>query len=170
MNAENARPRIADIIRESGKMGPDASPTSQSELASIAAAISGGSAGAFLASEAVTDELAKRFPKLATTAAVERDGDAGYATAARALVLALQSCGFNIVAAFDTEGGSVLEVKKPLSLLAPAFSVIVAVSDRGATTHFRSQAQHTGMDWGQNAKLLNQLFDKTNEYLQLFKS
>ena len=171
MGSEAPRARIADIIRDSGKMGTDAPGISQSQFAAIASAIGGGaSAGTFYASQAISDELAKRFPKLSATGAVERDLAAPYDTAGRALILALQACGITIDAAFDTESGAMLELKKPMSLTAPPFTVVLAILDCGAATHVKGQSQHTGFDWGQNAKLLNQLFDKTNEYLNLFKS
>ena len=86
------------------------------------------------------------------------------------MILALQACGLNLTAAFDTESGAALEVKKPMSLLAPGFTLAITLTDRGSVTHVSGQAQHTGLDWGQNAKLLNGLFDKTDEYLTRFKS
>jgi hypothetical protein len=165
------RPRIADIIRDSGKMGADQPGPSQDQLAAIAGAIGGGaSAGTVLASEQLANELAQRFPRLSTNATVERDFEAAYATAGRALILALQANNHTLSAAFDTASGAILEVKKPLSLLAPPFTVTITMTDLGATTRLAAIAQHTGMDWGQNAKLLSQLFDKTNEYLSLFKT
>jgi hypothetical protein len=171
VNSEAPRARIADIIRTSGKMGADTPGVSNDQLSAIASAIgTGASAGTVLASEAITDELAKRFPKLAPTATVERDFDAAYEQAGRALILALQACSMNVSAAFDTGSGAMLEVKKPMSLTAPPYSITIAITDRGASTHFSAQAQHTGMDWGQNAKLLGGLFDKTDDYLKLFKS
>jgi hypothetical protein len=170
VNSQAPRARIADIIRESGKLGADQPGVSQSQLDAVAAVLSGASAGTVFASEAITGELAKRFPKLSPCATVERDVDASYEPAGRALILALQSCGLNLSAAFDTESGAILEAKKPMSLTAAAFTVTIAIVDSGAVTHLRGQAQHTGMDWGQNAKLLNQLFDKTSDYLNLFKS
>lgn len=171
MNAEAPRARIADIIRDSGKMGGDQPGVSQDQLAAIASVMGGGaSAGTVFASEAIADELAKRFPQLAPSAAVERDVDAPYEKAGRALVLALQACGLNITAAFDTESGAMLEVKKPMSLMAVPFSVTIAIVDRGATTHLTGQAQHTGVDFGRNVKLLTELFDKTNDYLKLMSS
>ncbi len=170
-SADAPRVRISDIIRNSGKMGTDTPGMSPEQLASMAAAISGTPAAAVLASQELSDELAKRFPKLSPTSALERDFEAPYEMAGRALVLALQACGFVLGAAFDTGSGAMLEVKKPMSLLAVPFTVTVTIVDRGATTHFSGQAQHTGVDWGgKNAKLLNQLFDKTNDYLKLFRS
>ncbi len=169
-DANSQRPRIADIIRESGKMGGDAGGASQDQLAAFAAAISGAPAGTVLASEAIANELAQRFPKLASKASVERDTDAAYETAGRALILALQACGYTLSAAFDTSSGAVLETKKPMSLLAGPFVVVITITDGGTQTHLAGTAQHTGVDWGQNAKLLNALFDKTNEYLTLFRS
>jgi hypothetical protein len=169
VSSETPRARIADIIASSGKMGADRAGA-ESQVAAMAAAISGVPSGTFLASEEITDALAKRFPKLEAKGSVERDVDAPYETAGRALILALQSCGLSIGAAFDTESGAVLEVKKPMTLLAPSFALTIAVADRGATTHLTAQAQHAGMDWGQNSKLLAQLFDTTDGYLKLFKS
>jgi hypothetical protein len=164
------RPRIADIIRDSGKMGGDQSGPSQDQLAAIAAAIGGASAGTVLASEQLASELAKRFPRLSSGAALERDLDAAYETTGRALILALQACGLTLSAAFDTASGAILELKKAMSLLAPQFTVTIAITEHNMSTHLAARAQHTGMDWGQNAKLLNQLFDKTSEYLSLFKT
>ncbi len=164
------RERIAHIIRDSGAISGAAPSPSPDQLAALAAAIAGASAGSVLASEQIANELAKRFPRLSTNAAVERSFDAPYATVGRALILALQACNHILSAAFDTATGAIIEVKKPMSLLAPAFTVAIAVTDQGSTTHVAAQAQHTGMDWGQNAKLLNQLFDKVAEYLGLFKS
>ncbi len=63
-----------------------------------------------------------------------------------------------------------LELKKPMALLSPAFTLEVSLSDRGDVTHASGQAQHTELYWGQNAKLLHQLFDKPNEYLARFKA
>jgi hypothetical protein len=167
---QSPRARIADIIRDSGKVGNDQPGPSQDQLAAFTAVISGASAGTVLASEALVDELAKRFPRLSTSAVVERDFDAPYETAGRAFILALQAGDFILNAAFDTASGAMLEVKKPMSLLAVAYTVTATINDGGATTHLKAQATHTGMDLGQNAKLLNQLFDKTNEYLTLFKA
>jgi|SRR5579883_1324494 len=164
------RPPIAEIIRDSGKMGADASGASKDQLASMAAAITGASAGTFLASQALSDEIAKRFSRLSTKAMLERDFAAPYDAVGRALILALQSCGHVLNAAFDTATGAVLETRKPMSLLAPAFVVTIAVTDNGATTHAAAQAQHTGLDWGQNAKVAAEVFDKTGDYLDLFKS
>jgi len=169
MASETPRARIADIIRDSGKMGGD-QPGVSDQIAAFATGISGAPAGTIFASEQLSDALAKRFPKLAASASVERDADAPYETAGRALILALQACGLNLTAAFDTESGAMLEVKKPMSLLAPPFTISITIAERGATTHFSGQSQHTGADWGRNAKLLNELFDKTNDYLKLFKS
>jgi serine/threonine protein phosphatase PrpC len=161
---------IADIIRDSGKMGADQAAPSQDQLAAIAGAIGGASAGTVLASEQLANELAQRFPRLSTNAAVERDFEALYATAGRALILALRANNHALSAAFDTASGAILEVKKPMSLLAPPFTVTITMTDLGATTRLAAIAQHTGLDWGQNAKLLSQLFDKTNEYLSLFST
>ena len=169
-SAEPPRARIADIIRESGKMGNAATGVTPDQIAAFAATIGGASAGAFLASESLADELAKRFSRLATNAALERELDAPYETAGRALILALQACNHVLNAAFDTASGAILETKKPMSLLAPAFTVTIAITDNGATTHLNAQAQHTGMNWGQNQKVLNELFTKTDDYLTLFKS
>lgn len=171
MNAEASRARIADIIRNSGKMGGDAAGVTNDQLSAIAAAMGAGvSAGTVYASEALTNELAKRFPQLASSAAVERDADAPYEKAGRALILAVQACGLNVAAAFDTESGAMLEVKKPMSLLAPPFSIAITMLDHGTVTHFTGQATHTGVDFGRNAKLLAELFDKTNDYLKLMSS
>lgn len=139
-------------------------------MAALAAAMSGASAGTVLATEELADELAKRFTGLSTKAVVERDFEASYETTARALILALQRCKHTLNAAFDTTTGAVLEAKKPVALLTGEFKMTIAITDRGAVTHLSGQAGHIGMDWGQNAKLLNELFDKTNEYLALFKS
>jgi hypothetical protein len=171
VNPETPRARIADIIRASGKMGTDQAGASPEQLAALASVIGGGASGATIQlSEALSEEVAKRFPKFASSSSVERDADAPYETAGRALILALQACGLSLAAAFDTESGAALEVKKPMSLLAPGFTLAISLTDRGAVTHLSGQAQHTGLDWGQNAKLLNGLFDKTNEYLARFES
>jgi hypothetical protein len=169
VSSETPRARIAGIIAGSGKMGAD-NAGAESQVAAMAAAISGVPSGTFLASEQLTDALAKRFPKLAAKAAVEHDLDAPYETAGRALILALRACGLTIGAAFDTESGAVLEVKRPMTLLAPSFTLTIAIADRGETTHLTAQVQHAGIDWGQNAKLLAQLFDTADGYLKLFKS
>jgi hypothetical protein len=165
-----ARPRIADIIRDSGKMGTDQPGASQEQLAAIAAVISGGSAATFAASETIVDELAKRFNRLSTNAGVERDLDAPYETAGRALILALQARNAILNSAFDTASGAIIEASQPMSLFAPKFTIAIAIADHGATTHISAQTQHIGIDFGQNAKLLDALFDATNDYLKLFKS
>jgi hypothetical protein len=175
VNSGTPRARIADIIRDSGKMGGDAPGASPEQLAAAASALSGlaggVSPGTFAAAEAIDEALAKRFSALSPTATVERDVEAPYESAGRALILALQACGFNVAAAFDTDSGAVLEANKPLSVASVAFAVTLAITDRGATTHLNGKAQHIGVDWGgQNVKLLNALFDKTNDYLKLFKS
>ncbi len=172
MTAEQPpRPRIADIIRESGKMGADQSGPSQDQLAAVVGAITSTPAGVFLASQALTDELAKRFQKLSPSASIEHDFDAPYDVAGRALVLALYAGSNALSAAFDTATGAILEVKKPLSLTSVAFTLTIAVADRGATTHVTIQTQHVGVDWGgQNVKVANELVAKTTEYLDLFKS
>ncbi|HEY5425284.1 MAG TPA: hypothetical protein VIJ77_01940 [Candidatus Tumulicola sp.] len=164
------RARIADIIRDSGRMGAEQSGPTQDQVAAIAATISGASAGTLLASEALAEELAKRFRGLSTNAVADSDFDASYETTGRALILALARCGYNIAAAFDSASGAILEAKKAISLLAPAFTMTLSITDCGATTNIKAQAQHTGFDWGQNAKLVNELFAKTNEYLSLFKT
>jgi hypothetical protein len=170
VNPEVPRARIADIIRASGKMGADQAGASPEQLAALSAALGGASAATIQVSEALSDELAKRFPKFASSSSVERDFAIPYETAGRALILALQACGINLTAAFDTESGAALEVKKPMALLAPAFTLTITLADRGNVTHVSGQAEHTGLDWGQNAKLLNQLFDATNEYVARFKA
>lgn len=152
-------------------MGSDRPGTPPDQIAAAAAAVSGATAGTFLASQALTEALAKRFPGLAPTGTAERDFDGSYETVGRALVLALQAGGEAVNAAFDTASGAILEVKKPMTLTSPAFTMTIALTDNGATTRLSARAQHTGVDWGgQNAKILNALFDKTSEYLSLFKS
>ena len=147
MNPETPRARIADIIRASGKMGTDQAGASPEQLAALASVIGGGASGATIQlSEALSEEVAKRFPKFASSGSVERDADAPYETAGRALILALQACGLNLTAAFDTESGAALEVKKPMSLLAPGFTLAITLTDRGSVTHVSGQAQHTGLD------------------------
>src|SRR5581483_3105904 len=102
---------------------------------------------------------------------VERDLEAGYETAGRALVLAMAACGYVFNAAFDTASGAILEAKKPMSLLSTAFTVSIAVVDRGATTHLTIAIRHVGVDWGNlNAKTIDELLTKTNDYLKLFAS
>jgi hypothetical protein len=165
---QKPRPRIADIIRDSGKMGTDHSASS-GDLAAAVSAISGTPAGVLTVSEALGDELAKRFPRLSAKAGTAYDLDAPYETSGRALILALQACGHAISAAFDTASGAIIETKKPLSLLSSAFTMALALTDRGETSHLEGQAQHVGVDWGQNKKLLNELVAKTNDYLKLFK-
>jgi|GEM_PF-5350091 len=167
---ETPRARIADIIRESGKMGNAATGVSPDQVAAFAAAISGAPAAALAASESLADELGKRFSRLSSNAILERELDAPYETAGRALILALQACDHVLNAAFDTASGAILETKKPMSFFAPAFTVTVAITDKGATTHLSAQVQHMGMNWGQNEKVLSELFDKTSDYLKLFKS
>lgn len=152
-------------------MGTDQAGASPEQLAALASVIGGGASGATVQlSEALSEEVAKRFPKFASSSSVVRDFAANYETAGRALILALQASGLNLTAAFDTESGAALEVKKPMSLLAPGFTLAITLTDRGSVTHLAGHAQHTGLDWGQNAKLLNQLFDETAEYLRRFKS
>jgi hypothetical protein len=151
-------------------MGNDPTGLSQGEFATIASAMTGTASGAALASEALAEELGKRFTRLSTNAEMERDFEAGYDTAGKALILALRACSHSLNAAFDTESGAIIESKKPMSILSPPFTVTIAIGDQGTTTHVRAQVQHTGMDWGQNKKVLNELFDKTQSYLSLFKS
>jgi hypothetical protein len=170
VNPETPRARIADIIRASGAMGGDRAGASPEQLAALASAIGGTSGATLQLSEALSEEVAKRFPKFASSSSAERDFAAPYETAGRAAILALQACALNVTAAFDTESGAALEVKKPMSLLVPAFTLAITLTDRGDVTHVSGQAQHTGLDWGQNAKLLNQFFDKTNEYLARFET
>lgn len=166
---EPPRPPISEIIRDSGKISSDPTGASNDQLASMAAAVTGASAGTFLVSQALSDELAKRFRRLSTKATAERDVPAPYGTAGRALILALQACGHILNAAFDTATGAILQTRKPMSLLSPPFSVTIAMADNGASTHLSAEAQHTGLDWGQNAKVAAELFDKTDEYLKLFE-
>jgi hypothetical protein len=170
VNSQTPRARIADIIRTSGAMGGPQTGATSEQVASAAAAIGGAPAAAVQLGEALSEELAKRFPKLAPSSSVRRDFAASYETAGRALILALQACGLNLTAAFDTESGAVLEVKKPMSLVAPAFSLALTIVEGNGATTVGGQAQHTGLDFGQNAKLLDQLLDKTNEYLVRFES
>jgi hypothetical protein len=165
---QKPRPRIADIIRDSGKMGTDQPTASQGELAAAVSAVSGTPAGVLMVSETLADELAKRFRGLSAKADIESDLDAPYATSGRALILALQACNHTLSAAFDTASGAILQTKKPLSLLSSAFTLTIAMADRDATTHLTSHVEHIGMDWGQNKKILDELLAKTNEYLNLF--
>jgi hypothetical protein len=163
------RPRIADIIKGSGKMAPDEPGAAPSQLAAMAAAIAGGSADMILASQALAEAMSTRF-HLSTQAAVERDFPSPYETTARALILALQACKYVLSAAFDTASGSMVEAKKPLTLTSGAFTLTIAIVDRDSTTHFAGHAEHIGVDWGLNERTLNELFAKTEEYLALFKS
>jgi hypothetical protein len=164
------RARIADIIRDSGKMGSDQPATSQSDLVAAVSAVSGTPAGVLTVSQALGDELAKRFPSLSAKADAEYDLAADYETSGRALILALQACNYVVSAAFDTASGAVLETKKPLSLLSVAFTVTIAIADRGASTHLSAHVEHVGLNWGQNEKLLKELIGKTDEYLKLFQA
>ena len=88
----------------------------------------------------------------------------------RALILALRACDHVLNAAFDTASGAIIEAKKPMSLLAPAFTMTIAIADRGAATHVSVQTEHAGMNWGQNEKLTNELLAKTGEYLGRFET
>lgn len=165
------RARIADIIRDSGKMAASDSSASPDKIAAVAAVLTGTPAGVFAASESISDALAARFRKLSASATVERDVEAAYETAGRALVLAMAACGYVFNAAFDTASGAILEAKKPMSLLSAAFTVSVAMVDRGATTHLTVVVQHLGVDWGNlNAKTVDELLSKTTDYLKLFAS
>ncbi|MGA8532597.1 MAG: hypothetical protein WB615_00650, partial [Candidatus Tumulicola sp.] len=88
----SARARIADIIRDSGKLGAEQPSSSQSDLAAAVGALSNTPAGVLLASEAISDALAKRFHGLSASADIDCDLAAPYETSGRALVLALQAC------------------------------------------------------------------------------
>jgi hypothetical protein len=169
-DSQPPRARIADIIRDSGRMAGSDSSVSPDKLAAIAAVLTGTPAGVFTASESISDELAQRFRKLSASATVENDVEAAYELTGRALVLALAACSYEQSAAFDTASGAMLEAKKPMSLLSAAVTVSIAVLDRGATTHLTIAVQHVGLDWGVNAKAVNELLTKTNDYLKLFAS
>ena len=149
-------------------MGTDQPSASTADLAAAVSAVSGTPAGVLTVSQALGDELAKRFPRLSAKADAEYDLDAGYATSGRALILALQACSYVVGAAFDTETGAVLETKKPLSLLSPAFTLTLTITDRGTTTRLTGHVEHVGLNWGQNEKRLSELVAKTNDYLRLF--
>ncbi|MGB8521297.1 MAG: hypothetical protein WCD38_14145 [Candidatus Tumulicola sp.] len=165
------RARIADIIRDSGRMAGADSSISPDKIAAVASVLTGTPAGVIAASESISDELAARFRKLSASATVERDIEAGYETAGHALVLAMAACGYVLTAAFDTASGAILEAKKPMSLLSTAFTVSIAMVDRGATTHLTVAIQHVGVDWGNlNAKTIEELLMKTAGYLKLFAS
>lgn len=165
------RARIADIIRDSGRMAGADSSISADKIAAVASVLTGTPAGVLAASESISDELAARFRKLSASATVERDLDAAYETAGRALVLAMASLSYVLNAAFDTASGAIVEAKKPMSLLSTSFAVSIAMVDRGATTHLAIAVQHLGVDWGNlNAKTANELLTKTNDYLKLFAS
>ena len=169
-DSQPPRARIADIIRESGRIA-GADTVSPDKMAAVASVLTGAPAGVFAASESISDELATRFRKLSASATVERDLEAGYETTGRALVLAMAACGYVFNAAFDTASGAILEAKKPMSLLSTAFTVSIAVVDRGATTHLTIAIRHVGVDWGNlNAKTIDELLTKTNDYLKLFAS
>jgi hypothetical protein len=170
-DAQPPRARIADIIRDSGRMAGSDSTVSPDKLAAVAAVLTGTPAGVFSASESISDELAHRFAKLSASATVEHDVEAAYETTGRALVLAMAACGYVLSAAFDTASGAVVEAKKPMSLLSAAFAISIAMLDRGATTtHLTIAVQHVGIDWGLNQKTVNELLTKTNDYLKLFAS
>ena len=169
-DSQPPRARIADIIRDSGKMTGSDSSVSPDRLAAVAAVLTGTPAGVFTASESIQDELGQRFPKLSASATIDHDVDAAYETAGRALVLAMAACNYVLSAAFDTASGAILEAKKPMSLLSGAFTVSIAMVDRGATTHLTVAVQHIGMDWGLNQKTVSELLSKTNDYLKLFAS
>ncbi len=165
------RARIADIIRDSGRMAGADSPISPDKIAAVASVLTGTPAGVIAASESISDELAARFRKLSASATVERDIQAGYETTGHALVLAMAACGYVFSAAFDTASGAILEAKKPMSLLSTAFTVCIAMVDRGAATHLTVAIKHVGVDWGNlNAKTISELLTKTTDYLKLFAS
>jgi hypothetical protein len=104
MTDSNATPpqraRIADIIRESGKMGQGASG-SQADIGAALGSLLGQPAGMVAVSQALAESLSSRF-NLSSAQAVETDIQAPYETAGRALILACQACGLNVSAAFDT--------------------------------------------------------------------
>jgi hypothetical protein len=162
------RARIADIIRDSGKMAQGA-PGSQADIGSALSSLFGQPAGMVTVSQALAESLSSRF-NLSSGQSVESDVDAPYETAGRALILALQACGLNVSAAFDTASGAILETKRAMQLFSNPITLTVTITDRGAATHLAGHADHIGMDWGQNKKILAQLFAKTNEYLALFRS
>jgi hypothetical protein len=172
MTDSNATPpqraRIADIIRDSGKM-PDAASGSQGDIGSALSSLFGQPAGALAVSQALAESLSTRF-NLSSGQSIETDIEAPYETAGRALILALQACGLTVSAAFDTASGAMLEAKRAMQLFSNPITLTVALADRETTTHLTTHVDHMGMDWGQNKKLLAQLFAKTNEYLALFRS
>ncbi len=169
-DSQPPRARIADIIRDSGRMAGSDSDVSPDKLAAVAALLTGTPAGIFTASESIQDELAQRFHKLSASATIERDVEAAYETTGRALVLAMAACNYVLSAAFDTSSGAIVEAKKPMSLLSGAFTVSIAMLDRGVTTHLTIAVQHIGMDWGLNQKTVNELLTKTTDYIKLFAS
>jgi hypothetical protein len=63
-----------------------------------------------------------------------------------------------------------LETKRAMQLFSNPITLTITLVDDGATTHVAGKADHIGMDWGQNKKILAQLFAKTNDYLALFRT
>jgi hypothetical protein len=162
------RARIADIIRDSGKMAQDA-PASQSDIGSALGSLFGQPAGMVAVSQALAEALSTRF-NLSSGQSIETELEAPYETAGRALILALQACGLTVGAAFDTDSGAMLEAKRSMQLFSNPIALTIVLTDRGTATHLTGKADHIGMDWGQNKRILAQLFAKTNEYLSLFRS
>jgi hypothetical protein len=162
------RARIADIIRDSGKM-PDAASGSQGDIGSALSSLLGQPAGMLTVSQALAESLSARL-RLSAGESIETDIEAPYETAGRALILALQACGLTVSAAFDTASGAMVEAKRAMQLFSNPITITIALLDRGTAAHLSVRADHMGMDWGQNKKLLAQLVAKTNEYLALFRS
>ncbi|HEY1428662.1 MAG TPA: hypothetical protein VGF18_03755 [Candidatus Tumulicola sp.] len=162
------RARIADIIRDSGKMG-DGNASSQGDIGAALGSLLGQPAGLMTVSQSLAESLSSRF-NWKSGDAIETDLQAPYETAGRALILALQKCGLVVSSAFDTASGAILECKRAMQLFSNPITLTLALVDRDATTHLAANADHMGLDWGQNKKLLAQLFAKTNEYLALFRS
>jgi hypothetical protein len=161
------RKRIADIIRESGKMGDGAA--SQGDIGAALGSLLGQPAALASVSQALAESLSSRF-NLKSGGSTEVDVQAHYEIAGRALILALQACNLTVGAAFDTESGAVLEAKRAMQLFSNPVTLTVRIVDGGETTHLAGNADHMGVDWGQNKKILAQLFAKTSDYIALFRS
>jgi hypothetical protein len=157
------RPRLRDILAGDDwmKIGADAG-MSVTEIAKALAPLSGLSAGMYAAVLTAGDSLAHKLG-VKNSKRVEQRFAVPYPILVRALVLALHSQRYAIMALFDTPNGAFIEAQLPNDFRSLGgvlrFDV---VEERANAMHVVAASEIRQMfDWGKGKQALNAVLDKT---------
>jgi hypothetical protein len=145
---------------------------SEKSIADVLSSLVDESKEAFLLHMKTGEALGKAL-KFKSKKTVERTFDYEYAKVARALAISLGSLNPQFGVVFDTPTGAVIETRLPKDFFSLGGTVMLQLVEEDpsrvkiiGTSEIKGQL----FDWGKGKRALNDIFDKTEQFLQMLSA